>query len=240
MEISELSPEEKVKLERYENFLKETTGIYWRASVLFLFWPLIVDRYASIALFPWNHVHYQDVPLFFPIWFTLCAFWFGIPIAFTWAGVKGLKKRWATAATVVLGMVYISIGGMVFSKGLSSFLRNFNFVAALSLCFVGINVFLGIKVKWPKIVWVVAAYLGLLLVLHYGFYIHLYPDFSWAGTTVERPALPHEVLDIKLNSYVLILAIITASLMAISSTKKIRRKVALHEVLEHREKAKRK
>ena len=240
MEISELSPEEKVKLERYEIFLKETTGIYWRTSVLFLFWMPIVDRLLSIIT-GMQAVHYQDVPLFFPIWATLNSFWFGMPIAFTWAGVKSLKERWATAATVVLGMLYISIGAIFFSKGLKGFLENLTYIPGnalsniLGFSLVGITVFLGIKVKWPKIVWVAAAYLGVLLVLHYGFYVPLYPDFSWAGTTRDRPSLPHEVLNITLNSYVLILAIITASLMAILSTKKIRRKVALREVLEHRD-----
>ena len=37
MEISELSLEEKVKFEEFENFLKVTSRIYWRAAVLFLF-----------------------------------------------------------------------------------------------------------------------------------------------------------------------------------------------------------
>jgi hypothetical protein len=38
------------------------------------------------------------------------------------------------------------------------------------LGFLGITVFLASKVKWPRFIWVIAAYLGILLMLYYGFY----------------------------------------------------------------------
>ena len=241
MENSELSPEEKVKLERYENFLKETTGIYWRASVLFLFWLPIGDRLGSIIT-GMNMVQYENVPLFMPIWVNLSAFWMGMPIAFSWAGARYLMKKWATvaAATFTTSLI-LCVEIFVWSKGISSFLENLTYISGkaystiLGLCFTWIMIYLAIEVKWPKLIWVIAAYLGLFLVIDYSFYRLLFPGFTWAGMTGERSALPHEALWMILHSGATILGVIMASLMAILSTEKIRRKVALREVLEHRD-----
>ena len=66
-ENSELSPEEKVKVEKFVNLLGETTGIFWRLSILWLLMMAIMDRVLSLAL-GINFVPYKEVPLYYPIW----------------------------------------------------------------------------------------------------------------------------------------------------------------------------
>jgi len=113
------------------------------------------------------------------------------------------------------------------------------FDTIIGLSFLAVTFFLGIKVEWPKILWVVAAYLGIFLVLHYIFFKPLFPSTTllgegwWIVEPMRFGTLIKPIIGV-------LGGIISLIIMARLSSKRIRRKDALRAILKRRKKAKRK
>jgi len=104
------------------------------------------------------------------------------------------------------------------------------------LIFLGITVFLAIKVKWPRFIWVISIYLGALLILYYGFYYPLTSVKSWPSP----PSFSNPPFGMIIGHIPPILGIISAISMAWASSEKGRRWATFSHILEERKKAKRK
>lgn len=222
MKISELSPEEKIKLEKDENLLGESVGIYWRVAILLVLYFPIIDRILSVFTDPGIHAIPCGTFPFFYILVNLGSFFLALAPAFTWAGVWYYKKKWAIPAAIM-----ISIALLVFGGGVLLGERGFGLFDALCLGILGATVFLSIKVKWPRFIWVILGYLGLLIILHYWLFQPLFPEVTWLGCEGKARIKPVQLVG---N----ILAIITIIIMAILNFKKNRIKLLLRDIEHHR------
>jgi len=224
MEISDLSPEEKLQFEKFDSQYKELIRIFWTTAVLLLFWPLIIDRIFSIST-GMNAVP----PLLFNIWQSFGVCNFGIIVALFWGLGMELNKKWLGALLIAIAGATPLLFMIVETQSLNALIGLFLFEITL---FVGL--FAGIKIKWPKILWVIAVYFGIFLIIHHGFYLPLFSDSGWWGSTlwVTSPLQSNDIVKLIMASIGFIVLIV----MSIVSTKKVRRKLALHDVLVHRKK----
>ena len=225
MEISNLSPEEKLQVEKEENILKKATEIFWRLPILMLLWFLIIDRILSIGT-GMNAVP----PSLYNILQAFGVFACALGVAFLWIIGESMNKKWlgALLIAVLVGIPFVFF--MIVEQVPVLFI-------IIGLCFLVLTFFFGIKVKWPKILWVWAAYLGVFLIIHYTFFSSLFPSTNLFGTGwwVTEPMRFHTLIK---PIIAVVGGIISLIIMARLSSKRIRRKYALQTILEQRKKRK--
>ena len=227
MKISDLSHEEKLQFEKEVNLPKKATEIFWRLPILILFWFLILDRILSIGT-GMNAVP----PSLFNILQAFGIFACALGVAFLWVIGESMNKKWLGAL-----LIAILVGGpftffMIIEQVPVLFI-------IIGLSFLALSFFFGIKVKWPKILWVTGAYLGVFLVVHYAFFNPLFPSTNlfgegwWVTEPMNFPTLIKPIIGV-------FGGIISLIIMAHLSSKRTRRKYAFQTILKQRKKAKRK
>ena len=133
--------------------------MYWRVAILiFLFFP-IIDRVLTFS-YGYNFVPYEKVLPFFPIWSYIGAFFMAAGAAFTWLGVRWFLREWRAAViTPVIWVAFFVLFAVLydafsneanFQLAFSNLLKS-NWGDFVSMCFFGVTVFLGIKVRWLQI-----------------------------------------------------------------------------------------
>jgi hypothetical protein len=243
-DISDLSPQEKLRFRQFENLWKEGTGFYWKVAILlFFFWP-IMDIIPTITFSSFGgpiHGYLPNIPFNMNNMAQLCyqfnVFFmtFGFFISFMIPHEAKRKKLVATLIIMVWAVwfAYIAANEDWIKDALS---RQIITVTEFYI-FLGITVFLSIKVRWSRFIWVIAAYLVILLVLYYVFYYPL--SLSSVNPWPSPPSFsapPFGVIGLALP----VLGIISAILMALASSERCRRWATFSHILEERKKAERK
>lgn len=240
MEISELSLEEKIRFKELKDLWKEGMGFYWRVVILLFFFWQIIDIILTITFSPFGGRGFGVLPYIpfnmnnivqlwgmFPVFFMV----FGFLVS--WISVKKIKKKKTKKLAAVL---IILIWGAFFTYMMSiepwikdTLLRQILGVVEF-LGFLGITIFLAIKVRWPRFIWVIAAYLGVLLTLYYGFYrpITLVLEYFPSPPSFSNLSFIFIILPV--------IGIISAIFMAWASSKKGLRWAIFSHILEERKK----
>lgn len=227
MEISELSPVEKVEFKKEENASKKATEIFWRLPILMLFWFLILDRILSIGT-GMNAVP----PSLYNILQAFGVFACALGVAFLWVIGESMNKKWLGAL-----LIAILVGGpFVFFMIIEQIPILF---IIIGLSFLALTFFFGIKVKWPKILWIMGAYLGVFLVVHYTFFNPVFSSTNLFGKGwwVTEPMMLSSLIKVIVA---VIGGIISLIIMARLSSQRIRREYVFQTILKQRKKAKRK
>lgn len=235
MKISDLSPKEKLQFEKEMIGYRETVGVYWRIAILLLFWPMI-DLILTIITPFFGEPHcfgpFPEIP-FFPILESLCVFSVAFGFAWSWILAKwqweDCNRKWVAALIIILWSGWFTYT-MVTHYWVKDTLPRQIIATAEFLVFLGVTVFLAIKVKWPRFIWIVLAYLGLLLFLFYGFYHPMCPPSECPPPhdigLLNTIQIPEDIIPY--------LGIVLAIIMAILSFEKVQRRLALQEVLKQR------
>ena len=240
MEINGLSPKEKIRFKEFENLWKKGTDFYWKIAILlFFFWQLIdIILTITFSSFGWCGFGYLlNIPFYMnniaQLWYQFSVFFMMVGFTVSWMFVKQSKKEKLAAAVVII------IWGIFFAFMMSmepwikdDLVRQFIAIAEF-LVFLGITVFLAIKVKWSKFIWVMVGYLSVLLILYYGFYS---PLFSIIGSWPSPPSFSNPPFHGIIGHIPPILGIISAIFMAWASSEKGRRWAAFSHILEERKK----
>ncbi len=241
MDISDLSPQEKLGIEQFENLWKADTGFYWRVSILLFFFWQMIDIILTITFRPFGGRGFGYLPNIPFNMNSLAQLWGQFPVFFMtfaffslWMGVKDvMRKKLAATLIIIIGATWFTYVIAIREPWIMDALPRQIVGAAELLGFLGITIFLARKVKWSHFIWVILGYLGLLLILYYGFYRAITLAIEWSP-----PPPSFSTLNV-VQGYILpILGIISAITMAWASSEKGRRWATFSHILEERKKAK--
>lgn len=243
MDINDLSPEENLRFKQFENLWKEGIGFYWRVVILlFFFWQLI-DIFLTITFRPFGGRGFGYLPNIPFNMNNIAQLWWQFPVFFmvlgffiSWISVKEVKrKKLAATLIIIIWAAFFTYMIVIREPWVRDTLPRQIVGTAELLGFLGITIFLAIKVKWPRFIWVVTAYLGALLILYYGFYRAITLALGWSPTP---PSFSNTPFGAVIWNILPILGIITVILVALASSKKGRRWATFSHILEERKKAK--
>ncbi len=242
MDISDLSPKEKLSFEQFENLWEEGTGFYWRVAILLFFFWQMIDIILTVTFSSFGGRVFGNPGPNIPfnmnsiaqLWGQVPAFFMAVGFMFSWMGVKEAKRKKLVATLIIIiWATYFTYIIAIREPWIKDTLPRQIAGTAEFLSFLGITIFLAIKVKWPRFIWVVTAYLGSLLILYYGFYRAITLALEWS------PTYPHSFSTLNVvTGYIFpILGIISAIFMAWASSEKGRRWATFSHILEERKKA---
>ncbi len=240
MNIGDLSPEETLKFEQYENWWKEATGFYWKVAILlFFFWPMI-DIILTITFRPFGERGFGSLPNIpfamnniAQLWSQFAVFFMTFSFFMALMCVKEVRrKKLAATIIIIIGATWFTYV-IAIEPWIKDALPRQIVGAAELLSFLGITVFLARKVKWSRFIWVILGYLGLLLILYYGFYRPITLALEWLPTPPSFSTLN------VVTGYILpVLGVTSLIIMAWASSKKGQRWAAFSHIRDERKKAK--
>lgn len=152
----------------------------------------------------------------------------------SWMCVKEAKrKKLATVLVIIIWAAWFAYIASMEDWIKDTLLRQIIMSAQFLIC-LAITTFLAIKVKWPRFIWVITAYLGVLLVLYYGCY---YPLASVSvNPWPSPPSLSNPPSGTILGYMPPVLGIISVVFMAWASSEKGQKWAAFSHILEERKK----
>ncbi len=242
MDISDLSPKERLRFEQFENLWKECTGFYWRVAILLFFFWQMIDIILTITFRPFGGRVFGNPGPNIPfnmnniaqLWNAFAVFFMVFGFFISLMGVKEVKRKKLVATLIIIiWATWFTYMIAIREPWIKDTLPRQIVGTAELLGFLGITIFLAIKVKWPRFIWVVIAYLGSLLILYYGFYRAITLALEWS------PSPPSfSTLNVVTGYIFPILGIIAVIYMAWISSEKGRRRATFSHILGERKKVK--
>lgn len=221
---------EKVKIR--EQKVKRMSTIFLVALIPVILANQILDRLLSV-IFGSNYAPYENIPPFFPIWFalgsTLMVFVFVIAWWYWESELKLVKPAIVTVLILYLcGMGTAAEIGALESHGVTFW----EFMPVLWILMIVL--FLGSFILSAKAesfgvkIAVIASFFILFAVVHWVFYLPMFPDFSWIGI--------NHALDILIFQWVTAMAVIAIPIiigMGLLQSDKLRVKLITYDLEKH-------
>lgn len=168
-----------------EQKVKRMSTIFLTALLPWFFANYILDRLLSI-IFNSNFAAYENIPLFFPVWFVLgnvlgvllfvIAWWYWVD-----------SKKWMKGIIVVILILFIIALG-TFAEWNKPEILNLDFWVFMPVLWILMLVlFFGVFVLSTKAkmiiskVGLIVGFFIIFAIVHLGFYLPRFPDFNWVG-----------------------------------------------------------
>ena len=180
------------KVENFETQVKNREEKVKRMSTIFLtallpwfFANLILDRLLSI-IFSKNFAPYENIPPFYPIWFVLGNVLGVLVFVIAW-WYWDYSKKWMKGIIVVILILFIIALG-TFAEWNKPEILNLDFWEFMPVLWIlMIVLFFGVFVLSTKAksiiskVGLIVIFFIIFAVVHWGFYLPMFPGFNWAG-----------------------------------------------------------
>ena len=221
---------EQVKIR--EQKVKRMSTIFLAALIPVILANQILDRLLSV-IFGTNYYPFENIPPYFPIWYalgsTLMVFVFTIAWWYWESQLKLVKPTIAAVLIVYLcGMGTVAELGALESHGVTFWEFMPVLWILMIVLFLGTFI-LSAKAKSLGLKFaVIASFFILFVVVHWIFYLPMFPDFSWIGI--------NHALNILIFQWVAAMAVIAIPIiigMGLLQSDKLRMKLISYDLEKH-------
>ena len=237
----EVSVEAQQYAEQFESQFKRKLNIYWISLIPILMGPYFLDRILSL-IFKANFSPFNEVAPYFPLWVAVCFLTFPFVLAWTWL----YWTRGSSITKTILSIIWIAFLCVMgyFSEattperlGLNPISFNLILDALILVLILGTFILSALARTLITKLILIISYIIAFVIVHWVFYLPMFPDFTWSGINTSWAATTNQPIMSQLAPTIMAgVALVMIVVMLVLSSKSIRRKLVVHEVIEQRSK----